>query len=69
MKTLSQCLVCKGQFKGGEIEPGTFHVQNSSIITPPPTPDAHCISNSEAPSLIEVPDDFYATAKDGPVGQ
>lgn len=30
MKKLErQSVVCEGQFNGGEIEPGTFHVHNS----------------------------------------
>ena len=29
MKGLVHNLICEGQFNGGEIEPGTFHVHNT----------------------------------------
>jgi len=48
-----QSVICEGQFFGGEIEPGTFHVQNSSNSTPPQKSDARCISNSEEPTSEE----------------
>ena len=48
MKRLErQFVICEGQFNGGEIEPGTFHVRNGSDATPSQESDVHCISNSE----------------------
>jgi hypothetical protein len=46
-------VICAGQFLGGEIEPGTFHVRNGSDATPSQESDAHCISNSEEPTSEE----------------
>ena len=45
-----QSVICEGQFNGGEIEPGTFHVQDSSNATPSRESDDRCISNAEEPT-------------------
>jgi len=42
-----QSVICEGLFEGGEIEPGTFHIQDGSNATPSQESDARCISNSE----------------------
>jgi hypothetical protein len=62
-------VICKGDFFGGEIEPGTFHVQNYPDPSQPQKSDARCISNSEEPTSEEEANDSNDSAKDGPKGQ
>lgn len=66
MKTLANNVVVKGDLFGGEIEPGTFHVQNYPNESQSQKSDARCISNSEAPTSDEEIDGGNDSAKDGP---
>lgn len=65
-KSVANSVVVKGDLLGGEIEPGTFHIQNCPNETQSQKSDARCISNSEAPTSEEERDGGNDSAKDGP---